>query len=959
MHPRLDNTDEQTTREQLLHIQAAFELALGLPEAERTAFAHRHFEGEPHLATHLLELLRADADPPPVLAKRAAPTGPEAPLPCAPGFELLDELGRGGMSVVYRARQHQPGREVALKVLRPAARLLGGDARLRREAEALARLSHPGIAQVYEVGMLAAPDDRAFVAMELVDGQPITRWASAGQPLRERVGLLAQVCEAVGHAHVRGVVHRDLKAANVLVTNDGASKVLDFGIARLLEDEAGGSTLTGEGQLMGTLGTMAPEQIAGPSHAVDQRADVYALGAMAYEALGGHPPFKLEGLDLPAQLRVLDQHDPASLASLRPELRGDLACIVAKAMERDPERRYASAGELAADLSRSLENKPILARAPTGRYLLGKLVRRHKAATSAGLAIAATVLFASGGIVYFALGEAGARREAEARGHDLDSVARFQARRLEVIDVAAMSQQVRDGLLAEVNDSVSHENIEAFITEADIASLLRAAMDEHIITPSEQAASEQFADRPLVRGRLLSGLGNAVLEQGDPARAIPLLEQAVSLLEEPPHDGRGAQAGTILGEALTALGTAHGATGNLEAAKATHQRALTLARSSQDGEQIRQALVASGSTYILTQDLGDAEACLDEAIGLLDGSANVGEILTPFRLHAIALAGAGRWDEALPRFERALEIARNGVPEHHPEFMKAVNNVGACLQRMNRAPEAEPYLHEAMRLRRTHLGMDHPQTWGAIANYGLILMNLGRPEEAEPLFREAVALFENAGRLTNDRALRPLTDLGTVLFYQGRYDESAEILERAIELRTLHIGEYHAKTLQAMHNLASVYEATSQPEDAERLYKEIVDRARRSPEGNQGELARALNSWAMLMVASGRAEEALPKAQEAVSIRTQRDGGDAHPTQYSRITLATALDGVGRGHEAIPIAESTYAYWIGQEHADNSALAAEALANIHARLADTNPDAGHEAEAKRWQDLADQAHAGS
>ena len=251
--------------------------------------------------------------------------------------------------------------------------------RFAHEAQILGRLHHPGIAQVYEAGL--ADDGQPFFAMEFIRGLPLDEYARPPRP-RPRppaLDLLARVCDAVQHAHDQGVIHRDLKPANILVEETGQPKVLDFGVARATDaDLLTAAGLTRTGQLLGTPSYMSPEQVTADPAAIDHRADVYALGVILFELLAHRLPYRLENRPLAEAARLILEQDPPRLGSIDPELRGDVETIVAKALEKDPARRYASAADLAADLRRWLADEPILARPPSALYHLRKFARRHK-----------------------------------------------------------------------------------------------------------------------------------------------------------------------------------------------------------------------------------------------------------------------------------------------------------------------------------------------------------------------------------------------------------------------------------------------------------------------------------------------------------------------------------------------------------------------------------------------------
>jgi WD40 repeat protein/predicted Ser/Thr protein kinase len=367
----------------------------------------------------------------------APPPGEALRLPDHIGrYRVLRLLGEGGMGAVYEAEQDGPHRRVALKVIRPgllAAALLK---RFAQEVEILGRLHHPGIAQIYEAGVAA--DGQPFFAMEFIRGLPLDEYARGeGLDVAARVGLVARVCDAVQHAHDQGVIHRDLKPANILVDETGQPKVLDFGVARATDaDLVSGTGLTRTGQLLGTPHYMSPEQVTTDPGPIDHRADVYALGVILFELLAHRLPYRLEDRPLAEVARVIQEQDAPRLGSIHPELRGDVETIVAKALEKDPRRRYATAADLGADLRRWLAHEPIRARPPSALYHLRKFARRHKGLVSGVLATGAALVLGLVGTIVFAVGEARQRRQADEDKRE----AQFQAYRARLAAaVAALS----------------------------------------------------------------------------------------------------------------------------------------------------------------------------------------------------------------------------------------------------------------------------------------------------------------------------------------------------------------------------------------------------------------------------------------------------------------------------------------------------------------------------------------
>ena len=314
-------------------------------------------------------------------AKAIVGAGGDRVIPAAIGrYRVVRLVGEGGMGVVYEAEQDQPRRVVALKVIKPGLATAETLWRFQDESQALGRLQHPGIAQVYEAGTAETGfGPQPYFAMELIRGLPLHEYAVAHKlTALDRLALMAKICDAAEHAHQHRVIHRDLKPGNILVDETGQPKILDFGVARLTESDAQYTRQTELGQLVGTLAYMSPEQVAGDPLALDARSDIYALGVILYELLSEKLPYDISRKPLPEAIEVIRQEEPAPLSSINRSYRGDIETIAAKALEKDKGRRYGSAAELAADIRRYLADEPVTARPASATYQLQKFARRHK-----------------------------------------------------------------------------------------------------------------------------------------------------------------------------------------------------------------------------------------------------------------------------------------------------------------------------------------------------------------------------------------------------------------------------------------------------------------------------------------------------------------------------------------------------------------------------------------------------
>jgi eukaryotic-like serine/threonine-protein kinase len=432
-------------------VEALFQRAADLDPVQRGLFLDEQCAGDPDLRAAVEELLHFDAK------AQSAPDFPHSPaadvrarLPTAwavPAFigryRILRRHGEGGMGSVYEAEQDNPRRTVALKVIRPGLVSPELVKRFSHEAQILARLQHSGIAQVYEAGM--GEDGQPFFAMEFIRGMPLDEYArSRGLGAAARLELLARVCDAVQHAHEKGVIHRDLKPGNILVDETGQPRVLDFGVAHVTDaDLMTSASRTQAGQLLGTLSYMSPEQIAADPAGLDGRSDVYTLGVILFELLARRLPYQLEQLPVHEVARVIREQEPSRLGSINTLYRGDVEIIAAKALEKDKTRRYASAGGLASDIRRYLRGEAILARPASALYQLRKFARRHTALVAGVSGIFAALLVGTTVSIVFALRAAENARVADENArvaYEKERVATYESYRARIAAaVAALS----------------------------------------------------------------------------------------------------------------------------------------------------------------------------------------------------------------------------------------------------------------------------------------------------------------------------------------------------------------------------------------------------------------------------------------------------------------------------------------------------------------------------------------
>ncbi|MHC4347072.1 MAG: serine/threonine protein kinase, partial [Planctomycetota bacterium] len=366
------------------HAERARELflaAVETPPDQRGALLDEQCGSDMALRAEVESLLAHDDVAAQVMDEPLVAPGTTPPGQHIGRYEVKRTIASGGMGTVYEAVQDHPHRPVALKVMRRGAASSRAMRRFQHEAEILGRLRHANIGQIYEAGTFDEGHGvQPYFAMELVKGRPLPAYCESAQlGTRQRLALFARICDAVQYAHQQGIIHRDLKPDNVLVDDSGEPKILDFGIARATDADIQATTLrTDIGQLIGTVPYMSPEQVTGDPGALDTRSDIYSLGVVLYELLCGRLPHDLREKNIPEAIRMIREEDPTPLSSINRVFRGDVETIVAKALDKDKDRRYQTAAELAADVRRYLQNEPIVARPPSTFYQLRKFARRNR-----------------------------------------------------------------------------------------------------------------------------------------------------------------------------------------------------------------------------------------------------------------------------------------------------------------------------------------------------------------------------------------------------------------------------------------------------------------------------------------------------------------------------------------------------------------------------------------------------
>ena len=731
------------------------------PPAEWDAFLDDACGGDLEVKAEVRELLAFHVPPPVERIGR---------------YRLVRLVGEGGMGEVWEAEQEEPlRRRVALKLIRAGLDSDQVVSRFEAERQALAVLNHPNVAQVFDAG--ATESGRPFIVMEYLKGETVTQYCDARRlSIPERVSILVSICEGIEHAHLKGIIHRDIKPSNILVQEvDGrpVPKTIDFGIAKATRGDLGGDQAqTAHGMLVGTPGYMSPEQAHTGGLDVDTRADVYSLGALAYELLSGHGPMESASPSeesLEAILRRIREEDPpkpserinsppgnreeaavnrsATGPTLHRQLKGDLDWIVMKALEKDRERRYQSASALASDLRRHLLDQAIEARPPTLSYQAVKFARRHRVPVMAGMLILAALAL---GTVGLTIGLLRARAEAE---------------------TALRVSELLMSTIEELDPNARGD---------------RVASAEEILDRGVLRIDAELRDQPAVQARLYTAVGQAYLSLGLFARAQQALTRAVELSRRHlgPDDPETLQAVNQLGDALWQGGE------NLSESERLHRENLDAQRRvlGADHPSVSWTLESLAIIRWRRTDADSAAALLLKALEVsreARGPVHFDVARNLFWLGVVE-RGRGNADAAWANTVRSLEMIRETEGSEHPYTVWPLFQIGILHIDANEPDSARAYLQQSIELGERTLGGSHPTLAYPLSALGALAIEEGEAAAGRSLIARAASINETAFGPKSLRMPGVLNALGGALLAEGDLEGA-----RAAHLRALAILEGH------------------------------------------------------------------------------------------------------------------------------------------------------------------------
>jgi serine/threonine protein kinase len=723
-------------------------------------------------------------------------------------YTLISRIGDGGMGTVWLGERSDGRFEgtVAIKLLSASLVGRGGEERFRREGTILARLGHPHIARLIDAGV--SNTGQPYLVLELVDGEHLDAFCDERRlSIERRIRLFLDVLSAVSHAHANLIVHRDLKPSNVLVTRAGVVKLLDFSIAKLIEDE-GASRLTRDAGSAMTPKYAAPEQVAGD--VVTTRTDVYSLGVLLFELLSGQHPYGGAVRSSAEFTRAIAQQEPlrlsAAFAKAPPDARsltaaqrattpdrlartlgGDLETILNRALKRSPGERYGSVAELSDDLRRYLEHQPIAARPDTVGYRAVKFLRRHRR----GAGTAAAALVAAVAVIAFYTVQLASERDR----------ARLQAEK-----ASRVSELLTSVLLSADPYRTPSMPIDGVASDPSARALLD--------TLAERIAGE-LGDQPEVQAEMLTVIGRTYERLGLTDKALPLLERAIAIGRQTFQlpDVRVAQT-------LNDLGVLHRRLANFPAAEALLKESLSMRRA------------------LLGHDDKDVAVTLVE--------------------YGRVLRDLGRYEDAEVPAREGLAIRTKIFGDEHRETATSKSDLSMLLLDRGEVEEAERLSRENLATTERLLGVGHPNSAASKAQVGMVLAVKGDFNAAETLQRESMAVRRQIFGATHVESALALQTLAQTLEFQGRFRDAQPLLEEALTIASSALGADHPRTVSIELDLARVLAGRGQAATMEEMTRHALEQRQRIYAPGHWRIAEAQALLGASLAAQRRDEEAEP-----------------------------------------------------------------------------------------------------
>jgi serine/threonine protein kinase len=789
-------------------------------------------------------------------------------------YKLLQPIGEGGMGAVWMAEQTWPvQRKVALKIIKAGMDSRQVLARFEAERQALAVMDHPNIAKVLDAGATAT--GRPFFVMELVKGQQITQYCDEHRlSPHQRLELFVSVCQAIQHAHQKGIIHRDIKPSNVLLAPyDGKPvvKVIDFGVAKATRQRLTEKTLFTElGAVIGTIEYMSPEQAELNNQDIDTRSDIYALGVLLYELLTGTTPLTRQQLKQAAfseMLRLIREQEPPkpstrlsdskdSLPSVSAQrhiepakltklVRGDLDWIVMKALDKDRSRRYESAGTFAADVERYLKDEPVSAGPPGAGYRLRKFLRRNRGPVlAASLVISALVVGMIGTSIGLIQAQHAQRAEAE----------RAEGERL-----AKETAQKRLTQIEKANDILGSifKDLNPRAAEKDGKPLL-VVLGERLDLATAQLEGEIIGDH-LAVARMQLTLGESQAGLGRFEKAVPLLSKA---------------------------------------------RATFTAQLGPDDPETPRSMCSLAAAYIgvgkLDLSLTLSEETLERRTANLPSDHL--DRLRSMHMLASSYRAVGKLDRALSLYEETLKRMKATLPTDHPDTFTCMDDLAWCYQDAGKLDRAVPLYEEALERRKATLPPDHPDVLRNMRDLAWGYQAAGKLDRTLPLSEETLRLIRAKHGSADPGTLEVMNVLACAYQAAGKLDLALPLFEEVLRWKRIILPADHPNTLTSMNNLALCYQDAGKLDRALPLYEEALERRKATlPPPDHPDILQSMNNLAWGYLVASKLDLALPLYEQTLTRIKPKLGHDHPNTLMIMGNLGKGYIQTGQTAKAVPI----------------------------------------------------------